>query len=115
MAKEKSIMEKEEILKKAQEENKGVDLVDRSAQKDGAWYAYFTMVLLLIIVDVVNGFVLNNVNRGADFALFSMAFVAFLTKYIKLRKKHELFVAIMWGGLAIMMLVIWILQLCKAI
>lgn len=108
-------MEKEEILAKAQKENKGVDLVDKSAQKDATWYAYFTIVLLVIVVDLVNGFVLNNVNRGPDFALFSMAFVAFLVKYIKLRKKHELLVAIMWGALAIMMLVMWILQLCKVI
>ena len=110
-----SIMEKEEILAKAQEENKGVDLVEKSAQKDATWYAYFTIVLLIIVVDLVNGFVLDNVNRGPDFALFSMAFVAFLIKYIKLRKKHELLVTIMWGSLAIMMLVLWILQLCKVI
>ena len=30
-------MEKEEILAKAQKENNGVDLADRSVQKDGAW------------------------------------------------------------------------------
>ena len=89
-------MEKEEILAKAQEENKGVDLVDKQAQKEGAWIAYFVAVLAIIVVDMVNGFVLNNVNRGADFALFSMAFTAFLVKYIKLRKRHELFVAICW-------------------
>ena len=63
---------KEEILAKAQEENKGVDLVDKQAQKEGAWIAYFVAVLAIITVDLVNGFVLNNVNRGADFALFSM-------------------------------------------
>lgn len=105
-------MDKEEILEKAQHENKGADLVDMQAQKDGAWIAYFVAVLLLITVDVVNGVVLHNVNRGADFVLFTMAFAAFLTKYVKLRKKHELFVAICWGVGAIAMLVWWILQLC---
>ena len=50
-----------------------------------------------------------------DFVLFTMAFVAFLTKYIKLRKRHELIVAIWWGLLALMMLVLWILQLCRVI
>lgn len=105
-------MEKEEILAKAQEENKGADLVDKQAQKEGAWIAYFVAVLAIITVDLVNGFVLDNVNRGADFALFSMAFTAFLVKYIKLRKKHELFVAIVWGIGAIGMLVWWIFQLC---
>ena len=105
-------MEKEEILMKAQQENRGADLVDKQAQKEGAWIAYFVAVLAIILVDVVNGVVLKNVNRGADFALFSMAFTAFLIKYIKLRKRHELIVTICWGVGAIGMLVWWILQLC---
>lgn len=105
-------MDKEEILQKAQQENKGADLVDKQAQKEGAWIAYFVAVLAIILVDVVNGVVLHNVNRGADFALFSMAFTAFLIKYIRLRKKHELFVMIFWGIDSIGMMVWWILQLC---
>lgn len=105
-------MNKEDILAKAQNENKGRDYADIEAQKSGTRAAYFVAVLLVIIVDLVNGFVLGNVNRGMDFVLFTMAFVAFLTKYLKLRKRHELFVAIMWGLLALMMLVLWILQLC---
>ena len=109
------IMDKEEILKKAQKENNGKDLADLEAQKKGAWVAYIVGVLLLIAVDCVNGFVFHYVNRGADFALFSMAFTAFLVKYIKLRKKHELIVMICWGVLAVTMLVLWILQLCKVI
>ncbi len=105
-------MNREEILKKAQEENNGKDYADIEAQKTGTRAAYFVAVLLVIIVDTVNGFVLGYVNRGMDFVLFTMAFVAFLTKYIKLRKRHELIVTIMWGLLALSMLVCWILQLC---
>ncbi|MBQ3331603.1 MAG: hypothetical protein IJG87_10555 [Ruminococcus sp.] len=105
-------MKKEDVLKKAQAENNGRDYADIEAQKSGTRAAYFVAVLLVIIVDLVNGFVLGYVNRGMDFVLFTMAFVAFLTKYIKLRKRHELFVTIMWGLLALMMLVLWILQLC---
>ena len=105
-------MNKEDVLKKAQAENNGKDYADIEAQKSGTRAAYFVAVLLVIIVDLVNGFVLGNVNRGMDFVLFTMAFVAFLTKFIKLRKRHELFVTIMWGLLALMMLVLWILQLC---
>ena len=104
-------MNREEILKKAQEENNGKDYADIEAQKTGTRAAYFVAVLLVIIVDTVNGFV-GYVNRGMDFVLFTMAFVAFLTKYIKLRKRHELIVTIMWGLLALSMLVCWILQLC---
>ncbi len=104
-------MNREEILAKAQSEGKQKDLPDLEAQKNGAWTAYILGVILLILVDTVNGFVLHYVNRGADFALFSMAFVVFLTKYLRLRKKHELIMTIIWGVLALSMLVVWILQL----
>ena len=102
---------REEILAKAQSEGKQKDLPDLEAQKNGAWTAYILGVILLILVDTVNGFVLHYVNRGADFALFSMACVVFLTKYLRLRKKHELIMTIIWGVLALSMLVVWILQL----
>ena len=106
-------MNRDDILKKAQAENSGKDYADIEAQKSGTYAAYFIAVILVILVDTVNGFVLGYVNRGMDFVLFTMAFVAFLIKYIKLRKRHELFVTIFWGALALMMLVLWILQLCK--
>ena len=104
-------MNREEILAKAQSEGHEQDLPDYEAQRSGAWVAYILGVILLILVDIVNGFVLHNVNRGSDFALFSMACVLFLTKYLRLRKKHELIMTIFWGVLALSMLVVWILQL----
>lgn len=104
-------MNREEILSKAQSEGKGRDLPDIEAQKSGAWIAYIAGVILLIAVDTVNGFVLHYVNRGADFVLFTMAFIVFLIKYSRLRKRHELIVAVCWGVLALSMLVVWILQL----
>ena len=105
-------MNREDILKKAQAENNGKDYADIEARYKGAWAAYVIGILLVIIVDCVNGFVFHKVNRGMDFVLFSMAFVTFLTKYILLRKRHELVVAVIWGVLAASMLTLWILQLC---
>ncbi len=104
-------MKREEILERAQREGRQHDLPDREAQRNGAWAAYILGVLLMIIVDTVNGFVLHYVNRGADFVLFTMVFALFLTKYLKLRKKHELVITIFWGVLSLFMLAVWILQL----
>ena len=104
-------MNKDEILSKARNEGKEKDLPDREAQRTGAWAAYILGVVLLIIVDTVNGFVLHYVNRGPDFALFSMACVMFLIKYLRLRRKHELIMTVVWGVLALSMLAVWILQL----
>ena len=108
-------MNKEQILTMAQDEGKEKDLPDMEAQKSGAWIAYIIGVILLIVVDTVNGLVLHYVNRGADFVLFSMACIVFLIKYIRLRKRHELVVAIIWGTLAALMLVLWIMQLMGVI
>ena len=55
-------MNKEEILTMARNEGKEQDLPDREAQRSGAWTAYILGVVLLIIVDTVNGFVLHYVN-----------------------------------------------------
>ena len=52
-------MNKDEILAKAQSEGKERDLPDREAQRNGAWVAYIIGVILLIVVDTVNGFVLH--------------------------------------------------------
>ena len=106
-------MDRNEILAKARKEGGKEDLPDREAQRSGAFFGYTVGVALLLLVDAVNALVLGNVNRGADFALFSMVCVMFFTKYRRLKKRHELIVAIIWGALALAMLVLWILQLAK--
>ena len=87
-------MNKDEILKKAQEENKGADLADLNAQQKGAYISYFIGVVGIIIVNIIEGIVLERINYGADFIICLMVGFAFLYKYINLRKKHELFVTI---------------------
>ena len=106
-------MNKDEILKKAQEENKGADLADLNAQQKGAYISYFVGVVGIIMVNIIEGIVLERINYGADFIICLMVGVAFLYKYINLRKKHELFVTICYFSLSIMFLVFWILVLAK--
>ena len=108
-------MNKAQILTMARDEGKEKDLPDLETQKSGAWIAYIIGIILLIVIDTVNSFVLHYVNRGTDFVLCSMACAMFLTKYIQLRKRHELVVAIIWGVLAASMLVVWIMQLTGVI
>ncbi len=108
-------MNKEEILKQAQAENNGKDVADIEAQHRGAYAAYFVGIMLIIMVNVIEGFVFGRTGYGGTMAVFAMGFTAFLIKYITLRKKHELFVAICYGGFTLMWLVLWILQLTKVI
>ena len=104
-------MEREEILAKAQAENKGKDIADLDAQRKGAYIAYFVGLTLIIIWDIVEGIRFHHINYGGNMALFAMAFTAFLVKFIKLRKRHELIVALVYGIGTVTFLVLWILQL----
>jgi hypothetical protein len=104
-------MEKDEILMKAQEENKGKDVADLDAQRKGAYIAYFVGLFLIIIWDVVEGIRFHHINYGGNMALCAMASTAFSVKYVNLKKRHELFVALVYGLAAVTFLVLWILQL----
>ena len=108
-------MNKEDILKMAQEENKGKDVADVEAQHKGAYKAYFVGIILIVLVNIVEGFVIGRISYGGTMAIFAMGFTAFLIKYMTLRKRHELFVALIYGLFTVMWLVLWILQLCGVI
>ena len=105
-------MNKEEILKMAQTENRGRDVADLDAQRKGAYFAYIIGIWLIISVYIVEGIVLPRSTSGSNVAMFVMAFVAFFTKFRIRGKKHELFVAIAYGIGAVVWTVLWIMQLC---
>ena len=104
-------MDKQEILNQAQHDNKGIDIADLEAQHKGAYIAYFIGIILIIIFDAVEAIVFHHINYGANMVMFAMLFAAFLVKFIQLRKKHELFVTILYGVGFVCFLILWILQL----
>ncbi len=106
-------MNKEEILKKAQNDNKGIDVADLNTQYKAAYISYFVGVLGIIIVNIINGIVFGSVNHAPNMVISLMLSIAFWVKYHNLKKKHELVVAICYSLLTIMFLLFWILQLVK--
>lgn len=105
-------MEKEEILAKAQKENKGKDLAELEVTNKATNLAFmvgglFIVALLIadwIITGVFKYFVLGG--------LMVMIAVAFIYKYVRLRKKHELVVSILYIIGAMGFLALWVTQLC---
>ena len=79
---------KEEILSMAQEDNKGMDVADLEAQKSASIIGYYVVALGILIVTIVDKLVLNKFDFGAVAACLLMFAVAFLVKYIKLKRKH---------------------------
>jgi hypothetical protein len=106
-------MNKEEILSMAQEDNKGMDVADLEAQKSASIIGYYVVALGILIVTIVDKLVLNKFDFGAVAVCLLMFAVAFLVKYIKLKRKHELFVFVIYLLGSIFGLVCWILELTR--
>ena len=104
-------MTREEILEKSQNENKGKDVAEMEIIKNALMIGWAVTVCLVGVVLILNGIVLGYENMGALFAVMSGLFVVFLIKYLKLRKKHELFITIAYGIAAAAFLVSWIMTL----
>ena len=105
-------MNREEVLAKAQSEGNGRDIADLEAQKKGAYIAYLIGMFLIVVINIVEWIIMRHINNGGNLVVFVMATIAFSVKYRTLRKKHELFVALVYGLGAIFWLVMWILELC---
>ena len=108
-------MEKEEILMKAQQENKGKDIADLEAQRKGTNIGFMVGGLAFIAIIIVEMIVNNVMHYEIMGGCFLMLGTSFFVKYISLRKKHELFVAICYTLIALGWLTFWILRLTKVI
>ena len=108
-------MEKNEILMKAQQENKGKDVADLEAQKKGASIAFMVGGLSFIAIIIVEMIVNNVMHYEIMGGCFLMLATAFYVKFFMLRKRHELVVAICYTLIAIGWLTFWILRLTKVI
>ena len=108
-------MEKNEILMKAQQENKGKDIADLEAQKKGASLAFtvggLSFIAIIVVELIFTGIMHYEIMGGC----FLMLATAFYVKYFMLRKRHELVVAICYTLIAIGWLTFWILRLTKVI
>ena len=106
-------MNREEILALSREENQGQDIANLEASKNSIQFGWIVAVILLSVVAVVEAFVYGRMNSGIFFGINSGCCTIFILKYLKLRKKHELYIAIIYGFAACMFLIVWIVQLIK--
>ncbi|MBO7124178.1 MAG: hypothetical protein J6V90_12965 [Treponema sp.] len=93
-------MTKEEILQKSRGENAGRDTYDLEVQKTAATVAYFASFGLCALVSAISWILARKVSAQVWIVFFGMLSVAFFVKFFKMKKLHELFVAL--GYLAIL-------------
>ena len=104
-------MTKEEILEKSRSDNGGKDIEDLEVQKSAAKIAYFSSFGLCLLISIINWIFTRQIKIDCWIVFFGMVCVAFFVKYAKLKKLHELFVALGYFLIFVALLVVFILQL----
>lgn len=108
-------MDKKTILEKSRIENKNIDLVEKNAYKSAALTGTIVGWCAIALVLLLTGFINHRTNYGALVIFFAIESGIFITKYLKLRKLHELIVSVIYVIASISAFVFFILQLLGVI
>ena len=87
-------MNKDEILAKSRAENKNKDVYEQEVLKQASKSAVVVQMALATLFFVTQIFVGEGINWGLWALVFSANMTINWVKYIKLRRKHELMIAI---------------------
>ena len=104
-------MNREEILMRSQQENKGQDVANLEVSKASILFGWIVAVCLLAVVTVADALVYKRMNNEVFFAVMAGCSTIFFVKYSKLRQRHELIIAVVYSFAAAAFLTAWILQI----
>ena len=104
-------MTKDEILQKSRDENGGKDIGDLEVQKTAARVAYFGSLGLCVGVSLLSWAFTRRVSVQCWIVFFGIICIAFFVKFFKLRKLHELFVALGYLVILLMLVGVFVLEL----
>ncbi len=106
-------MTKEEILAKSREENKNWDEMERFAYAKAGQRACAVGGLVCVIVILLESIFAARVSFSTWAVYLSMTGTMLLTKYLNLKKKHELIFGILQLALALLFLGAYAVQLAR--
>ncbi|HBG66607.1 MAG TPA: hypothetical protein DDW78_09075 [Treponema sp.] len=104
-------MTKEEILDKSRADNGNKDIYDVEVQKKAATAAYFSSFALCVFASLISWLCTRRVSAQCWIVFFGMLSVAFFVKFFKMKKLHELFVALGYLAIFVLLTVLFVFQL----
>ena len=104
-------MTKEEILAQSRKENNDKDVFDLEVQKTAAMAAFYSSFGLCLFVSIISWIFTKHVSVQCWMIFFGMLTVTFFVKFFKMKKLHELFVALGYLVIFILLTIVFILQL----
>ena len=91
-----AFIDKEKILELSRKENKNQDIYEKEVLVAGNKYSCIVAAILATVFIIIQIFVGGGMNYGLYAVVFSMPMAGFWVKYIKLHRKHELAVAVLY-------------------
>lgn len=104
-------MNREEILSKSQQENRGQDVAGGEAFKSGAQLAWIVTVCLAAAVCIADALIFGRACYELLFVICAGEAIVFAHKYRAFRLRHELLVAACYGVGAAAFLLAWVMQI----
>ena len=87
-------MNREQVLAKSKQENRGQDVVSLETAKASMQLGWLVSVCILAAVAVTEAVICQRMNSGIFVAVTAGSAAVFLSKYVKLRRRHELILCI---------------------
>lgn len=104
-------MNKEEILRASRNENKNKDMFELEVISKGQRIGGLTALCIAFVLMIIERVILENgTNYGYYCIVMSAGFGLWIYKAIKLKKTHEILLAVLWGILTVYSAVMIILQ-----
>lgn len=104
-------MDKNEILEKSRKENKNKNVYELEVVSKASSIAYRVGGILCCLTAVLDVIFTNTINFTSWMIFFSMLSTVFIVKYIKMKKKHELIMAVLYIACFILFAVKYTLSL----
>ncbi|ODM04485.1 DUF6442 family protein [Eisenbergiella tayi] len=89
-------MEKDQIFEKSRKENKNQDIYEKEILKEGRNIGAATAGILATVFFVIQILTGGGINYGLYAVVFSIPAAAFTVKAFRMKKKHEIFMAVIY-------------------
>lgn len=96
-------MNKEEILAKSRKENKDQDIFEKEVLKEAGNAGAVSASILCLIFFCIQIFTGGGINYGLWAVIFSIQAGVFSVKAVKLKRKHEIALAVMYCAVTALM------------
>lgn len=101
-------MDKDEILKKSREENRDRDLVELEALHRANNIALSVSMLLCALISMLHAIFRDKPDFAVWIVQFGMLSTVMLVKFVKLRRRHELLLGLVYGGFCVCFFVFYL-------